>query len=106
LGIKGEPSTPEDASLGSVWLSIVKQVNIADAQDEFTSTADVPRTTFSSHPWSIGGGGVADVKELLEEHAGSTLEEHIESIGFMCITKQDDIFPQSRKVFARSNCES
>ena len=35
-----------------------------DAEDEFTSTADVPRTTFASHPWSIGGGGAADLKDL------------------------------------------
>ena len=34
------------------------------AQNEFTVTADVPRTTFATHPWSIGGGGAADLKKL------------------------------------------
>ena len=62
LGIKGEPSTPEDPAQGLVWQSIVKQIDMANAQDEYTSTADVPRTTFASHPWSIGGGGAADLK--------------------------------------------
>ena len=62
LGIKGEPATPDDASQGLVWQSIVKQIDIADAQDEFTSTADVPRATFASHPWSIGGGGAAGLE--------------------------------------------
>ena len=66
LGIKGEPTTPEDASQGLVWQSIVKQIDIANAQDDFTSTADVPRTTFANHPWSIGGGGAADLKEQLD----------------------------------------
>jgi hypothetical protein len=66
LGIKGEPSTPADPSQGVVWQSIVRQVGRAAARDEFTSTADVPRTNFASHPWSIGGGGLVDLKERLE----------------------------------------
>ena len=37
----------------------------------YTSTADVPRTTFASHPWSIGGGGAADLKEQIDETAAS-----------------------------------
>ena len=48
LGIKGEPATPEDASQGLVWQSILKQIDISNAQDAFTSTADVPRHTFRS----------------------------------------------------------
>src|SRR6476659_1634644 len=31
----------------------------------YTSTADLPRTNFASHPWSIGGGGATDVQEAL-----------------------------------------
>ena len=105
LGIKGEPSTPDNPADGLVWRSIIHQIDIAQAQDEFTSTADVPRTTFASHPWSIGGGGAAGLKEQVEEQAESTLKDYVESIGFMCITKQDDVFPQPRQVFARFNCE-
>ncbi len=41
LGIKGEPSTPDDPSQGLVWQSIVRQIDRAGAEDEFTSTADV-----------------------------------------------------------------
>ena len=72
LGIKGEPSTPEDASQGFVWQSIVRQIDRAGAEDEFTSTADVPRTTFNSHPWSIGGGGAAELKDDSMNCASST----------------------------------
>ena len=57
MGIRGEPSTPDDPAQGQVWTAIVKQIDRVESQDEFVSTADVPRTTFSSHPWSIGGGG-------------------------------------------------
>ena len=61
LGIKGEPSTPADPAQGLVWQSILRHIDIADAEDEFTSTADVPRSTFHEHPWSMQGGGAGDV---------------------------------------------
>ena len=38
LGIKGEPGTPNDASQGFVWQSIVRQIDQAGAENEFTST--------------------------------------------------------------------
>jgi hypothetical protein len=105
LGIKGEPTTPDDPAKGLVWQSILRHIDQVNAQDEFTSSADVPRETFAKHPWSIGGGGAGDVKEMLEEAGGTALGELVSSIGFMCITKQDDVFPQPRGVFNRISCE-
>jgi len=90
LGIKGEPSTPDDPSQGLVWQSIVSQIDTANAQDAFTSTADVPRTTFASHPWSIGGGGAADLKEQIESDCEETLETRDCKIGFLVITGEDN----------------
>lgn len=90
LGIKGEPATPEDPSLGLVWQSVVRQIDSAGAQDAFTNSVDAPRATFSKHPWSIGGGGVGDVKELLEEFP--RLEESSEAIGFMAIAGDEDVY--------------
>jgi hypothetical protein len=92
LGIKGEPTTPDDASHGYVWLSIVRHIDIANAQDEYTSTADVPRTTFNAHPWSIGGGGAADVIEAIEASAEKTLADHADTIGIVCFTLADEVY--------------
>ncbi len=92
LGIKGEPTTPEDASQGLVWRSIVKQIDKAGLQDDFTSTADVPRTSFYNHPWSIGGGGAAELKEQIEESTESTLAGLVTSIGFASFPGLDEAF--------------
>jgi len=92
LGIKGEPATPEDASQGLVWRSIVKHIDIANAQDDYTSTADVPRTTFATHPWSIGGGGAAELKTIIEEGVACNLSDLIDLIGYICMTRADDIY--------------
>ena len=98
LGIKGEPSTPEDASQGKVWQSIVRQIDRVGSQDEYTSTADIPRVTFNSHPWSIGGGGAAELKDQLEESAQQVLSDLVDSIGIASVTGADDVFvvPQKR----------
>jgi hypothetical protein len=91
LGIKGEPSTPEDASQGFVWRSIVNQIDRANVKDAFTSVADLPRSSFEVHPWSIGGGGASELKSQLEEDRVS-LSRVIESIGFMAIASEDDAY--------------
>ncbi len=105
LGIKGETLAPDDPSQGLVWQSIVKNIDIAGSQDEFASTADLARETFARHPWSIGGGGVGDLKEALESGCEITLDSLVASVGFMCITKQDDVFPQPKSVLLRNRCE-
>jgi hypothetical protein len=92
LGIKGEPTTPDEPSHGLVWQSILKQMDRAGLQDEFTSTADVPRTNFYSHPWSIGGGGASELKEQIDAAAEVTLESLVTSIGFASFPGLDDAF--------------
>ncbi len=92
MGIKGEPSTPADPAQGLVWSAIVDQVDLAGSESAFVSVADTPRTTFGKHPWSIGGGGAADVKELIETSASGRLEESVDLIGFVCMTRADDVY--------------
>jgi hypothetical protein len=106
LGIKGDPPSVEDAAQGFVWKAILTQVDQAIASDDYMSTGDVLRTTFATHPWSIGGGGAADLKDQIEGATTSVLGAYATSIGFMCITKQDDVFSQPKRVLELHRCES
>jgi hypothetical protein len=90
-GIKGEPSTPEHASRGLVWQSILKQVDRAGTETDFVSTADVLRIIFASHPWSIGGGGAAELKEQIDEAASEPLSDLCD-IGIGVVTAEDDVY--------------
>jgi hypothetical protein len=92
MGIKGEPSTPDDPAQGLVWSAIVAQIDRAGSESEFVSVGDTPRATFARHPWSIGGGGAAELRGVLEDAADCRLHESVESIGFMAITGEDDAF--------------
>ena len=87
MGIKGEPSTPSDAAKGLMWSAIVEQVDRAGSESEWVSVADTPRESFAKHPWSIGGGGAADLREALETSCDSKLGELVDLIGFVCMTR-------------------
>jgi hypothetical protein len=92
MGIKGEPAAPTDPAQGMVWNAIMQQVDHPDSQGDFVSVADTPRLGFHQHPWSIGGGGAAELKELLDESAARTLGSLVENIGVGAVTLEDDAF--------------
>ncbi|HOX69499.1 MAG TPA: BREX-2 system adenine-specific DNA-methyltransferase PglX [Burkholderiaceae bacterium] len=72
LGIKGEPSAPDDPAQGKVWLSILEAIDLPGFENRFISTTDYPRAKFfQRHPWRIRGGGAAELADWLDEqHRG------------------------------------
>jgi len=105
MGIKGEPSKPDDPSQGLVWRAIVDQIDHAGSESEFVSVADTPRTTLSKHPWSVGGGGAVELKELIEAAAATRLGSHTSAMGFFGISAADDILLADSASFQRRNVE-
>ena len=63
LGIKSEPEKPNNPEDGIVWQAIRHQVDDPGTTSHWASSADSPRTNFAKHPWSIGGGGAAEMRE-------------------------------------------
>ncbi|MBK1724007.1 BREX-2 system adenine-specific DNA-methyltransferase PglX [Thiocystis violacea] len=92
LGIRGEPSTPEDAAQGLVWRSIVELLERPGSENAFVSVVDQERGLYASHPWSMGGGGAADLKQLVDSQSSRTLGAVVESIGFASFPGSDDVF--------------
>jgi len=91
MGIKGEPSTPADPSHGLVWSAILGQIDRVGSESEFVSVVDTPRATFANHPWSIGGGGATEVKELIES-CERRLGQQTTAIGRVTHTGADDVY--------------
>lgn len=92
MGIRGEPSTPEDPGDGLVWSSILDQIDRVGSESAFVSVRDLEQTSLHAHPWSIGGGGAAELKELLDERGEKTLGKIAESIGITSFTLEDDLY--------------
>lgn len=104
MGIKGEPTTPDEPARGLVWSAIMNQIDIAGSESEFVSVVDTERAVFYKHPWSVGGGGAADLKDILDE-AGTPLSNLTTDLGFICITKADDVFVIPKTVASRKRLD-
>ena len=99
MGIKGEPSAPDDPAQGLVWSAILGQIDQAGSESDFVSVADTPRTTFAKHPWSIGGGGAADLREQIETTASGRLISITAAVGVMVVPGEDEIFVRDAPAF-------
>lgn len=106
MGIRGEPSTPDDPAKALVWSAIVEQIDQPGSESEFVSVNDSERERFHSHPWSIGGGGAAELKAYLDVNASSTLEERCETICSICLTREDEAYLVNIGVLKRRSIQS
>ncbi len=105
MGIRGEPSTPDDPAKGLVWSSIVVLVDQPGKQSDFVSAGDSERGLFHKHPWSIGGGGASELKELLEENTTETLSARSDVIGITAVTDEDELYMQPFESLCRNSVE-
>lgn len=91
LGVRGEPSQPDDAARGLVWQAIVKQVGRAGSESDWVSVEDAERGRFASFPWSLSGGGASEVMAVLEKIHGR-LKDAIEESGRTTHTGSDEAY--------------
>ena len=89
MGIRGEPSKPANPEKGLVWSSIVDLVDAPGSSSDYVSVVDLDRTRLHKHPWSIGGGGAAELKERMER-VGRRLADTIDHIGYTGQTNADE----------------
>jgi hypothetical protein len=99
MAIRGE-ATPQNPAQGLVWTAITSQVNHAGSQSDFVSVSDTSRETFYTHPWSIGGGGAAELKEQIDA-LPDRLAQHCVGIGRTSVVGEDDAWITDRATTAR-----
>ncbi|MDQ3647622.1 MAG: BREX-2 system adenine-specific DNA-methyltransferase PglX [Actinomycetota bacterium] len=92
LGIRGEPSTPEDPATGKVWSEIVGFVDRPGQEGEYVSVEDVERPRLAAHPWSLQGGGAADVRLAVERSRAARLVDLAQAVGIASVTGEDDLY--------------
>ncbi|HEY1068989.1 MAG TPA: BREX-2 system adenine-specific DNA-methyltransferase PglX [Thermomonas sp.] len=100
LGIRGEPSPPEDPARGLVWRSIVQLTDQPGARNEYISVADMERERLGKHPWSLQGGDAPSVLGQIDAAASALLESEVETpIGRAVRIAEEDafIYSSSRK---------
>jgi hypothetical protein len=91
LGIRGEPTQPENPSAGMVWQAIVSQVGVPGSDTEWVSAVDMQRGFFAKFPWSLSGGG-ADYLKVHLESVSRRLGSLVDEIGFGGVTREDEAY--------------
>jgi hypothetical protein len=91
LGVRGEPGRPEDPAKGIVWTSIIEHVDDPRWDDAWITVTDHDRQLLARHPWSLGGGGAVELKQVIES-TSRHLSTIASSIGIMSVTGEDDFF--------------
>jgi hypothetical protein len=105
LGIKGDPGIQSDPGQGPVWQAILQQIDQRDSLSEWISVSDTDRAVFSKHPWSIRGGGAAELRESIEKER-PPLTSVIQESGVFGMTNADEAMLATRDDFARYGVES
>ena len=96
LGIRGEPSTPADPTKGLVWSAIVAQIDTPGSESEYVSVVDTERRRFGTHPWAIGGGGAAELKDEVDSRRAAVLASLMVDYGAVALTRADEVFVLGR----------
>ncbi len=97
LGIRGEPSQPDEPRMGQVWRSIVDLIESPGSESEWVSVDELDRKALQGHPWSLSGGGAVEVADLLNKGT-HPLSSRNPDIGMTCLTLEDDVFIISGRV--------
>jgi hypothetical protein len=92
LGIKGDPGIQSNPAQGPVWQAILQQIDQRDSISEWISVTDTERAVFAKHPWSIKGGGAAELREQLDSRADAVFSSSVVDAGFFGISAADDVY--------------
>lgn len=92
MGKRGEPRTPEDPARGLVWQGLLAANADANFENEFVSAALTDRAVFSKHPWSLRGGGAAEIKTAIEDAATHRLASIASAVGITSVTGEDAVY--------------
>jgi hypothetical protein len=91
-GIRGETKEPPDPARAPVWTAILNQVDNPGSESRWVSAADTGRASFLHHPWPMGGGGAAELKERLDELGTKTISSIATAVGITAVSGEDDLY--------------
>ena len=101
LGINGEPDTPPEPENGAVWSSIVSNINRVGFENEFVSVVERSREEYSTHPWSLSGGGASEIKNEIERKSNEKLNDVGAKVGRTTVVGEDDLWIMTKEQLDR-----
>ncbi len=105
LGIQGEPGVPVDPSQGTVWSTIIENVDKIGHEDAHISVDELDRHFLTTHPWSLQGGSAPIVNSTIVNSTDVSLSDHSESIGITAFTLSDEFYLRPSSSLSRLRSE-
>lgn len=104
LGVRGEPGRPANPANGLVWTAISEHVDEPGWDDGWITVTDLDRTLLATHPWSLSGGGAADLRSRINS-SSRPLGSRVRLIGRTCHTGSDDAYFAQPGTWRRSGVQ-
>jgi hypothetical protein len=101
LGKRGEVTVPADPAKAPVWSEIIQHYDMVGFDGAHVSVEAIERAEVNRHPWILTGGGARATFRKMESIAPTRVATIAESVGFMCMTKQDEAFVAPRGALHR-----
>ena len=100
LGVRSEPTQPDNPAKGIVWSSIVQHIDDPSWDDGWVTITDLDRSLLTSHPWSLSGGGASELRTRIEREAVETVANFMEA-GVFGMSNAEPIFHVSANFIRR-----
>ncbi|WP_454198475.1 BREX-2 system adenine-specific DNA-methyltransferase PglX [Nocardia sp. Marseille-Q1738] len=101
LGVRGEPAQPTHPAQGIVWKSILDQIDRPGSTSEWVSVQDEPRQRFLRFPWTMTGGGAADLIGRLSQAPQRLADLLSGRVGVVSDPGQREVFALGQPWFLR-----
>ncbi|WP_105973301.1 BREX-2 system adenine-specific DNA-methyltransferase PglX [Streptomyces geranii] len=101
LGVRGEPKQPTDPAEGIVWKAVLDQIDRPGSTSEWVSVQDEPRERYARFPWTLAGGGAADLMDVLSRAPRQLADVLAASVRIVADPGQREVFALGRPWFAR-----
>lgn len=92
LGLRGDGRPLADPANGPVWREIADYGSEVGFNGKYIAVTSTPRTSLASHPWTLGGGGVDEVLDLLSVVSSMNVQSITLRVGFFGIVGFDEAF--------------
>lgn len=101
LGKRGETGGPDSESGGPGWRELMHHFDGGAYDGEYLAFSRLSREALAVHPWSLSGGGAAEVLDTLADSSSRRLGDISRRIGFMGMSHADEEFTYPKASVAR-----
>ena len=92
LGVRAEPGKVADPAQGNVWKSLAEHWDEPGWGNAWVSVTNTPREVLARHPWTLSGGGAAELRVSIESACQRRLSSVASEVGIVAVVGEEEAF--------------